>query len=54
MKGSMIVRKSRTGIGVSLSCCFDCLGRLHVADVSGLSADSIRLIFQSQQVNLDR
>jgi len=54
MKGSMIVRKSRTGIGVSLSCCFDCLGCLHVAAVCGLSADSIRLIFRSQQVNLDR
>ncbi len=36
MKGSMIVWKSGTGIGVSLSCCLDRLGRLHVAALCGL------------------
>jgi len=54
MKGSMIVWKSGTGIGVSLSYFFDRLGRLHVAAVRGLEADSIRLISRSQQVISDR
>jgi hypothetical protein len=51
MKGSMIVWKSGTGIGVSLSRWFDRLGRLHDAALSGLDAESIRVIFRSQQVN---
>jgi hypothetical protein len=38
MKGSMIVWKSGTGIGVSLSFCLDRLGRLHVAAAVGLGA----------------
>ncbi len=36
MKGSMIVWKSGTGIGVSLLCLFDLSGRLHIAAVFGL------------------
>jgi hypothetical protein len=54
MKGSMIVWKSGTGIGISLLCCSDRLGRLHNAALCGLGADSIRLISRSQQVISDR